>query len=784
MSTHEINPNNIDEKIYKLIDSIEVLSLDCFDTLFWRSVNKPIDIFFNCAKKEKFLVNKITASKRAKAESTARIRSQMEKRTNEVSINDIYKELGISQPDIEELIELEISAEIESGYIYEPIFNFIKYAKRRNKKVIIVSDIYFSSKQLKNILYAVCSELELYVDDVYTSSDFNCGKYSGLWKIIPQIRKVKAYEIMHIGDNYQSDYCIPRELGVNAYHLNINQKYVNEIDNQREIAVAITDKNARIESAIMAPFKGLISEINIDTPEKAIGYCFLGPVMLSFGIRINEFLLANKNKYNRIHPCFLLRDGYLISRVMKKMLPDGAELSLLNISRATALASSITNTKDIDEILIKFFNVNNYDKIFKQIELDDEINKRIKYLEKSTSNFDIKIVRDLLIQKKVSDKIFDKSKKSRNKLIKHIKTQVNVNSGDAILFIDLGYEGTAQKLLHKSFREDLNAELMGCYLISYETSNKWGERCGVIDHQNFDSGFMLSILGSRIAAFEMLCTQDSPSVIGYTDDGKPIFSELEYKKKQSDLTNSIQSYCLDFIDKWINKQNYFKPKTSNIELSKYVASELARFSYLPTKSELELLSMYEFDLNLGTDLKGRLFDLEYAYNEVCANGITSFQDGDKLDRISLQFELRAINATYSIASYIMNRQGINFDFNQISYYSKKIPLVFTMNNKEFIIEVDSRSTHDGFYSLMIPAKKDRSVGVIFGAVSNVVQFFQIKLNFKNYVKIIDINNILIENALVLHEKIYSFEDDGLVFIGSNLYEDNLVAFEIIWRPID
>lgn len=772
------------DDIYLKMNTIDILSVDCFDTLFWRSVSKPIDIFYKCAKNELYQRNFISATKRIKAESLARSRARMTKRTNEVSIYDIFSELGLDSKITNELIEIEIENEIQNGYIYEPIYKIIKNAKEKNKKVIIVSDIYYSAPQLKRIIFSTNPDLEKLIDEVYTSSDYNTGKYNKLWEIIPQKIKAEPKKILHIGDNYNSDFITPASLGIISYHLNIFQKQVFDIEKEKEIAHTISDRNSRINNPILDPFKGILSEIDIDDPEKAIGYCLLGPLMLIFALKINQVLKQNQDKFKKIHPCFLLRDGYLISNVMRKIIDDSSKVTLLNISRATAIASSIETNNDIDNILLKYFNEDNYEKLFKQIKLSDKVLKRINALKKSEKNFDLKNIRDLMHQKKVSDEIFEYSRTERKNLINHIKNRTGIQDGDAILFIDLGYEGTAQKLLHKFIKSELKSDLSGCYLISYDNTNKTGERYGVIDSSVVDNAFMHSILGSRIAAFEMLCTQDSPSVIGYTSSGEPLFSTIKYNNSQKEITNRIQQYCINFIDKWIEKKDAFKPKIDLIEYSNYAAGELARFNYFPSKSELAVLSSYEFDLNLGTDLKGKLFDLTEAYQDMCINGIADFQDKGQLERISSQFELRAINSSYSIASFLMNRHGLNYDFSSISYLNMQIPTIFIDGDKENIINIDTILTHDGYHSLTIPLKKNRNIGILFGTSQKLIQILRI---FKitegkepveaniNLFKLIDFDEI--------SDCLFKINKQSLLFINSNSFTSDTTGIRIIFRPI-
>ncbi|WPM84535.1 hypothetical protein QNH14_18070 [Apirhabdus apintestini] len=64
----------------------KVLSLDCFDTLFWRKVAQPKDIFSRIGEG-------ISLKARERAEGMARLRKRRLSDVHEVTIEEIYAEL-------------------------------------------------------------------------------------------------------------------------------------------------------------------------------------------------------------------------------------------------------------------------------------------------------------------------------------------------------------------------------------------------------------------------------------------------------------------------------------------------------------------------------------------------------------------------------------------------------------------------------------------------------------------------------------------------------------------
>ena len=136
---------------------IEALSLDCFDTLIWRTTPEPSDVFCD-------LVPKISRQARQVAEHTARERRKISHGNNEISLTDIYRCALPHGSEAEQraLIEAELAAEHQHCFAFGPCVALIRAAKQRGLKIIIVSDTYFSEAELRTLIAAsgdiVCGE--------------------------------------------------------------------------------------------------------------------------------------------------------------------------------------------------------------------------------------------------------------------------------------------------------------------------------------------------------------------------------------------------------------------------------------------------------------------------------------------------------------------------------------------------------------------------------------------------------------------------------------------------
>ena len=118
--------------------------------------------------------------------------------------------------DIDELKRLEIETEMAVCYQNKNMKEVFDYCKNNKKKVVLVSDMYLEADIIEKIL--TNAGYSGY-DEVYLSSQLQEKKSTGrLFDIVIQKEKVSPHKILHIGDNIQSDYIIPKKKGVIAWN--------------------------------------------------------------------------------------------------------------------------------------------------------------------------------------------------------------------------------------------------------------------------------------------------------------------------------------------------------------------------------------------------------------------------------------------------------------------------------------------------------------------------------------------------------------------------------------
>jgi len=189
----------------------EVISFDIFDTLLERTVTLPSDTFEIVGKRtgtdpQKFRENRCRAEARARQKAN----------NGEVDLDRIYEELAIDYVDsVEQLKRAEIDVELE---ICRPKISVVKFYNQcvdADKRIILISDMYLSSKQITAMLEK-CG-INVY-EGLYVSNDYGVNKVNGqLYDLVLQEKCIEPSKMIHIGDGIKPDYMGAKKAGVSSH---------------------------------------------------------------------------------------------------------------------------------------------------------------------------------------------------------------------------------------------------------------------------------------------------------------------------------------------------------------------------------------------------------------------------------------------------------------------------------------------------------------------------------------------------------------------------------------
>ncbi len=179
-------------KIINKIKGYNYISFDIFDTLLRRKVLHPTDVFTIVGEKNGDFSFK---EKRIKAEIEARQHATGE----EVTLDDIYKELG-KEYETYKQDELEVESNQLSANPF--LFEAYRYCQSQGKHIIITSDMYLPKVFLQKILH----QNGIVFDHCFVSSEYGVQKVTGrLFRKELEALHISPSQIIHVGDSVRAD---------------------------------------------------------------------------------------------------------------------------------------------------------------------------------------------------------------------------------------------------------------------------------------------------------------------------------------------------------------------------------------------------------------------------------------------------------------------------------------------------------------------------------------------------------------------------------------------------
>src|SRR3954466_9100067 len=119
----------------RLPAGVEILSLDCFDTLIWRSTSAPTDVFADLTLPESNMGGRMLA------EQAARLRAMATTGAKEIHLREVYQchYPSADAETVQRAVAHELAQERQYAFAFAPTVALIRDAKSRGLKVVIVS---------------------------------------------------------------------------------------------------------------------------------------------------------------------------------------------------------------------------------------------------------------------------------------------------------------------------------------------------------------------------------------------------------------------------------------------------------------------------------------------------------------------------------------------------------------------------------------------------------------------------------------------------------------------
>lgn len=610
-------------------EKIKIVSFDIFDTVLFRSVIDPKDLFDKIgkiAREKEWISDYINPIEfrniRIESEKYAREKKYKIKRTKEVTLTEIYESMPliINQEYKEYLIQLELELENEICYLNPFMQEIMNISYSLGKKIVLTSDMYLSKQQIKEILEHNGMDMNI-IDDIFVSSQYETTKRDiGLYKILLSKYKLNPNEILHIGDNYCSDIMSAKELGINTFYYDVisGKKFMSlELEN-----LAFGNIVPEIY-AIRSYLSTLHNKYNEEQKKwYNIGLMVLGPLLT--GLTEWTLNIAEKNNIDKILP--FMREGKLFTQFLEQAIKyreKKFKVVPAYVSRKAVFLASIDkwDEKKIDEIYdIKRIRIGEIFSLLKIQHLGKPfekfytcILKEATLVEVNEKRLDIYLKEYLLtdVVKKEIEKIILEERKIVETYLSDLSDNKN------FITLDIGFKGTIQSSIEQILTL-CNKKMKNIHLLLFGSWKSINAIFKNVDLRGFVGSFgsnddIISPIYFSPYIFEQMMMCEEGTTIGYEKDGDKIrpLKKQTISEKQIEVINICQKGALEF-------QKYFlqlADKKENIKKSILNAREVSeiaiRLLKYPMIEEAEVLGELEHDENFGADISQKICKKEH-----------------------------------------------------------------------------------------------------------------------------------------------------------------------------
>ena len=588
--------NNYDKKIYikksnidsnripvsELIEKLkeyDVVSFDIFDTLIFRNVLNPTDIFQILENN-----NSINNFSNMRIEAEQLARQNTKKKNFEVNICDIYEEINkMLNIDVKKLIKEEFELEKAMCYANPYMLELFNKLKKEKKKIIIVSDMYWNKEYLTELLEN-CGYSGYY--DLFVSCDIELNKGTGeIQKYIS--KKINTENIIHIGDNYNSDIEGSNKANWDTYY------YKKCKDVAVENGELLYDDSllSSVYSSIIV--NNVYSGYNNWNKYFTYGFCYGG--ILTCGLLDYVDVQMKMKKIDKI--LFMARDSKVLYDVYNKYY-NNYKNDYFVVSRSAML--EISFEKNIKSFIDFYFKMRA--NIAKYTIEDSLVQTDLKILLPKVRDYNLSL-NDILTNdnfKMIEEMIYD----NKNEIIEYFNSSKKyaldyikntIGDSKSVLCVDLGWGGTINTLLRSFINDNINnkIDIYGVFIGNNDNfkvnslidKGIFSNYCFGYNNKHNSLDFQTLEGTAKAMLLEAMFTSKEPTLLKY--DKKFLYGNKTNNEK---ILDEIHKGIIKFVDiyKAINIPNH-----NNIIINNEVA-------FRPV---FEILNNHEYNYDIFKDFQ-------------------------------------------------------------------------------------------------------------------------------------------------------------------------------------
>lgn len=600
---------------------IDLLSLDVFDTVIWRAVPKPTDLFFVLGERlvcGGHVSPGVTAMSfhdiRIRAENLARVREYQNSGSGEVTLEEIYREIPealMRDGNHRRLMDLEVECERDFIEADSDTALLIEAAEALEIPYVFVSDTYFTESQVRQLVDADKNRGRLKPQQIFVSSEHRTSKPLGLFDIMLANTSVPASKVLHIGDNEQADVEPPRARGLQAIHYDtlpdepetIFGRELGANSHQRWPMLHSEEGDWGLTALRRRSAYRDTPELDVNPIFRAYGARMLGPVFTGFASWIAE---RAKEEGAETLLC-QMREGRLFKALIDQVSGKSIETKEAFVSRFATITAAIkeVSVEELGPFILRPSHVS-IAQIAPQLgltatdfaEFTDDPEALLTTTESKGALIDFIAARTAL-----RSKVLRYCREQRRGLIAHLFGDADPKKIKKIYLVDLGYNATIQGSIQRVLdAEGLNIQTHGFYLATAPGALATQEHGGICEGYLVAHGEPASLsfsLQRSPEVVEQSTMAACGSTLSYEADGTPILDELMIPEKQGREIAAVQQGVQDFCESWTSNPRLTPDLASSEQFRAWLRKILVRSIVYPTDEEVSYLGAWQHDENFG-----------------------------------------------------------------------------------------------------------------------------------------------------------------------------------------
>jgi len=556
------------------------ISFDIFDTIISRDVLFPDDIYYFVGKfaySKKLISINPSKFRKIRINYDKLLRSKNDR--EEIDFNEIYElishKLNLKKINVKKIKNIEKSIEKNSIYVIQENF------RKTNNNIIFISDMYLDKFFIEKILL----KKNIKFLDLFVSSKFLKTKSSGKLFLIVK----KKYDLKeHIGDDFWSDYMIPKILSLNSnlYRNSKPNRYEKVVYNSKTLAtfeqrsvIAGSMKKTRLEKFYK---KKILENIN-NLSSKVIA-----PFLFFFVYWVLK--KAIQKKVDKLY--FISRDGEILFKIAKFIINKNKikniKLKYIYGSRkAWHIASIDKHTRDFFQYVMEDYEKISINTICERFEIKyDTIKNSFKKIAKPSEKLSKKQIKKIFSSNKIIRKsILQCARRKRKILAKYLK-QEGFEKKSKIGLVDIGWKGRLQNSLSRTLNIQKmypNQGIHGFYgFLKKPSKNFLNDK----KYCYFNSKKHKTIYNYP-SLFEDFVSANHGRCIGYSANNNIIYPMLECYHENKKITVQ-QDSIIRFAKNILNSTTKYKINYFKLNHKKLTYSLLKMFLTEPRNEEAQI----------------------------------------------------------------------------------------------------------------------------------------------------------------------------------------------------